>query len=707
MYIRWSFTAPLLFLVASLSAFAQPLSLLPVPSKVEPGSGSMRVDAAFLVRQSGHTEARIDHAVNRLYERLALKLATPIPPVKLASQTPVVLEIQCAGPSAKVQQAQEDESYDLEVRANGATLKAANPLGVMHGLETFYQLVTIGADTYGAAPTIRIHDEPRFPWRGLLLDVSRHFMPVPLIERTIDGLAAVKMNVLHLHLSDDQAFRPAAEHAPELAEKGSRGQFYTKEELIALVDYAGERGVRIVPEFDMPGHTTAWMASHPELATVTTKTYEPSLRFGTEGTNEDVFDPTNPKLLKLIDRLVGDMTEIFPDEYFHIGGDEVVYTQWSNNPAITEFRKQHNLTDGKALQAWFNTELAKVLKKHHRRMVGWNEILHGEIPQDTVIQDWIGVEALQESVQRRFHVIISLGYYLDWMMPAWYHYGIDPLRPDPASADPLIAEADFEKFQQLRADQQKAVNLPAGSEKYVLGGEAAEWTELSGPWNVEAVLWPRLGAVAERFWSPADARDVQDLYRRFPALIAELSDLGIRVTDSLQAMRLRLAGNMEGARALDGFSETIEPVKYYTRNGSRRPENNALGPFNRLVDALPAESLAATNFHFLVRRYVGSRKPGDLAAIRRALLRWQADSEELQLLLPNNPRLQEAAPLSEYVKASITSALQAMEYLQRAERPPSEWETAQNSILDGIKAVAETRVAIVPSVRLLVQTAAR
>jgi hexosaminidase len=700
-----SLRALLLIMATTLPAAAQSsLSLLPVPSKVELGSGSMRVDASFLIRQTGHTEDRLDRAVDRFYKRLGLKLATPIPPVKLASQTPQVLEIHCSGASDKVQQAREDESYDLEVRPDGASLKAANPLGVLHGLETFYQLVTIDADSYGFAPAVRIHDEPRFPWRGLLLDVSRHYQPLELIQRTIDGLAAVKMNVLHIHLSDDQGFRVVAQHAPELAEKGSRGQLYTKAELKALVEYARDRGVRIVPEFDIPGHSTSWLASHPELAVITTKTYEPS---NVLDTHQDTLDPTNPKLFKLLDRLVGDMTEIFPDEYFHIGGDEVVYKEWDASPAITDFRKQHNLADEKALQAWFNTEVAKILKKHHRRMVGWNEILRGEIPQDTVIQDWVGVDALQESVQRHFNVIISLGYYLDWLMPAWYHYGIDPLRPDPASAEPMIGEANFDKFQQLRADQQQAVNLPPGSEKYVLGGEAAEWTEFAGPWYVEAVIWPRLGAVAERFWSPADTRDVEYLYRRFPPLIAELSDFGIRVTDSLYATRLRLAGTVADSRTLDAFADAVEPVKYYARNESKRPQFNALGPFNRFVDALPAESLVATNFHFLVRRYLESRKPEDLAAIRSTLQRWQTNRDALALLLHGNDRLQEVAPLGEDVNLVITSALEALDYIARGERAPAEWISAQNSILDGIKPVAEVRVAILPSARLLVQQAGR
>jgi hexosaminidase len=692
--------------LTSMNAVSQSatLQLLPAPAKVEVGTGTMRIDAGFLIRQNGRADERVDRAIQRLYQRLTLKIALPIPPVKLASQTPRVLEIDCKGPGSTIQQAREDESYDLELRENGGKLKAANPLGVMHGLETFYQLVSVGADNYGSVPVITIHDQPRFPWRGLLLDVSRHFLPVPLIERTIDGLAAVKMNVLHLHLSDDQGFRAASEHAPELAEKGSRGQFYTKAELKGLVEYARDRGVRIVPEFDMPGHTTAWLASHPELATVTGKTYEPALAYGIL---EDVLDPTNPKLFKLLDKLIGDMTEIFPDEYFHIGGDEVVYKQWDASPAITEFRKQHNLADGKALQAWFNTEVAKIVKKHHRRMVGWNEILRGEIPQDTVIQDWVGVDALQESVRRKFDVIISLGYYLDWLMPAWYHYGIDPLRPDPASADPLIARANFDEFQKLRADQQQAINLPAGSEKYVLGGEAAEWAELVGPWAVEAVIWPRLGAVAERFWSSADVRDVEDLYRRFPALNAELADLGIRVMDSLQAMRLHATANIDDLNTLNTFAETLEPIKYYGRNDSKSPDFTTMGPFNRLADMLPPESLTATNLHFTVRRYVSSKNAEDLKTIRRTLQRWTNNREPAELLASKNPRLKEATPLLESLNAALATATQALDFLERGEHPPTDWHNAQTTMLDGIKPPGEVRLAILDSVRTLVDAASR
>ncbi len=677
---------------------------MPVPAKVELGSGALRIDAGFLIRQNSRPDERVDRAIQRLYQRLTLKLAIPIPPVKLPSQTPRILEVDCAGPGSRVQQAREDESYDLEIRSDGAKLKAANPLGVMHGLETFYQLVSVGSDNYGTVPVVTIHDQPRFPWRGLLLDVSRHFLPVQQIERTIDGLAAVKMNVLHLHLSDDQGFRAAAEHAPELAEKGSRGQFYSKAELKGLVEYARDRGVRIVPEFDMPGHTTAWLASHPELATVTGKSYEPATGYGVL---EDVLDPTNPKLFKLLDKLIGDMAEIFPDEYFHIGGDEVVYKQWNASPVITEFRKQHNLADGKALQAWFNTEVAKIVKKHHRRMVGWNEILRGDIPQDTVIQDWVGVDALQESVKRKFDVIISLGYYLDWLMPAWYHYGIDPLRPDPASADPLIAKANFDDFQKLRSDQQQAINLPEGSEKYVLGGEAAEWTELVGPWAVEAVLWPRLGAVAERFWSPADVRDVDDLYRRFPALNAELADMGIRVTDSLQAMRLHATNSVEDLNSLNTLAEALEPIKYYGRNDSKSPDFNTMGPYNRMADMLPPESLIATNLHFAVNRYVKSKNADDLKDIRRTLERWINNREASELLVNRHARLKEAAPLIESLNIALTTAQQALDFIERGEHPPTDWTAAQTTMLNGIQPVGEVRLAILDSVCTLVNAASK
>jgi hexosaminidase len=399
------------------------------------------------------------------------------------------------------------------------------------------------------------------------------------------------------------------------------------------------------------------------------------------------------------------MAQIFPDEYFHIGGDEVVYKQWNESPTITEFRKKNNLADGRALQAWFNTQVAQVLKKHHKRMIGWNEILHGEIPQDTVIQNWIGVEALQEAVNRHFDVVISLGYYLDWQMPAWYHYGIDPLRPDPPSADPLIKDANYDKFAALRADQSQAVALPAGSEKYILGGEAAEWTELAGPWNVDSVIWPRLGAVAERLWSPMDVRDVEYLYQRFPELNAELADLGIRVTDGPQTMRLRLAGTLEGATTLGLFAEAIEPVKYYGRNESKRPEYNTLGPFNRLADALASESIVATNFHFAVTRYLKSRNADDLAPVRLTVQRWNTNHAALDALLRNNPRLQEAKPVAESLHLATGGALDAIDYIQRGERAPAAWIAAQQTILQSAKPTADMRLVVLDSIQSLINAA--
>ena len=286
-------------------------------------------------------------------------------------------------------------------------------------------------------------------------------------------MAAVKLNVLHLHLSDDEGFRVESKRFPKLHEMGSDGLYYTQADIRTLVDYARDRGIRVVPEFDMPAHSRSWFVGYPELAS-TPGTYkiEP-------GGVYTVIDPTQDRTYKFLDKFIAEMAKLFPDAYFHIGGDEVNGKPWDNNPKIQAFMHSHGMKNNQDLQAYFNQRLQKILSKHHKIMVGWDEILRPDLPKNIVVQSWRGQESLATAAQQGYSGLLSFGYYLDLMWPASRHYAVDPMSGAASSLTP----------------EQK---------NRILGGEACMWGEWISPENVDSRIWPRTAAIAERLWSPQD-----------------------------------------------------------------------------------------------------------------------------------------------------------------------------------------------------------
>src|SRR6266516_574391 len=331
------------------------LTLMPVPASVQSGTGSLRVDSSFSVALSGHTEPRLDRAVARFLRQLARQTALPLSlkPVKAKAAT---LVVQTDHVSKEIQEVGEDESYVLEVGANGAKLTAPTVLGTLRGLQTFLQLVDVSPDGF-AAPSVTIQDKPRFPWRGLMIDSTRHFIPLDVIRRNLDGMEAVKMNVFHWHLSENQGFRVESTKFPTLQELDTDAYYYTQDEMRELIAYARDRGIRVEPEFDMPGHSTAWFVGYPDLASAPGP-YAVERKWGVF---DPAMDPTQDKTYKFLNEFIGEMGKIFPDHYFHIGGDEVNGKEWDAKPKIQEFKKSHNVKTNEELQAYFSQGVQKII----------------------------------------------------------------------------------------------------------------------------------------------------------------------------------------------------------------------------------------------------------------------------------------------------------------------------------------------------------
>ena len=395
------------------------LSVMPVPTSIQAGVGTLTIDRSFSVSVTGSSDAMLDRGTHRFVNELSHETGIQFSPKVFGSSHPT-LSIHSEHDSGKVQKLGDDESYSLTVDSSGATLTAANPLGVLHGLQTFLQLVQTGTTGF-AVPAVTIHDQPRFPWRGLLIDVGRHFIPLDVLKRNIDGMAAVKMNVLHLHLYDNEGFRLESKRFPKLQEDGSDGMYYSQEEIRDLVSYAHDRGIRIVPEFEMPGHSRSLFAGYPELAS------GPGPYRLDPGGTDAIMDPTREETYKFIDKFIEEMAKLFPDDYVHIGGDEVNGAQWDANPKIQNFIHAHGMKSNQDLQAYFNQRLQKILSKHHKVMMGWDEVLHPELPKNVVVQSWRGQESLATAARQGYSGLLSYGYYLDLMWPAARHYAVDPM----------------------------------------------------------------------------------------------------------------------------------------------------------------------------------------------------------------------------------------------------------------------------------------
>jgi hexosaminidase len=653
-----------------LVAFAQgpPDSLMPLPASISVSDGRLAIDGTFSVSIAGHDEPRLRAAALRLIERLSRRTGIPLRP-EISASAKAALVLRCEGPSQPVQAVGENESHVLEVSSTGALLRAPTPLGLLRGMETFLQLVRLDAQGF-AVPAVTIRDAPRFPWRGLLIDIARHFMPMPVLKRNIDAMAAVKLNVLHLHITDDQGFRIESKVFPRLHQLGSDGEFYTQDQMREIIAYARGRGIRVVPEFEMPGHASSWFPGYPELASAP----GPHKIERTWGVHYGLIDPTREEVYQFLDRLIGEMAGLFPDSYFHIGGDEVRPRPWDESAAIQAFMKKNGIRDAAALQAYFNRRLLAILTKHGKRMIGWDEILHPDLPKDIVVHSWRGPKSLAAAARQGYQGILSNGYYLDLMRPAASHYAIDPLSGD-------------------------AATLTAEETKRILGGEACIWSEYVSPEILDARIWPRMAAIAERFWSPAAAAsDVESMYRRMEAVSPHLELAGSTHRAIYRTMLERLADGSDTG-ALETLAEVVEPLKEYARAEARSYYSDT--PLNRLVDTVPAESLAARAFNRRVERMEAADIPG----IRDALVRWRDNHVRLLPLIRRSALLAEVEPVSESLAKMAALGLEALDYRQQGKRPPAEWVKSNLALLDTLtlRPAAELLIQIKPGIQTLVR----
>jgi hexosaminidase len=643
--------------------------LMPVPSKIEWRDGQFKLNHDFTLVVKGNTDKRVYPAATRMLRRLSGRTGLFFPQDFITAETSVdkpSMIINVTSP-AKVDVNME-EDYSLEINSGLITLNAQTDIGALRGMETLLQLLSSDKDGY-YLPNVNIEDKPRFRWRGLMIDVARHWMPIDVIKRNVDAMAAVKMNVLHLHLSEDQGFRIESKVFPKLHELGSDGFYFTQEEIKDIIKYCDDRGIRVYPEFDIPGHSTAWFVAFPELASAP----GPYTIERGWGIKDPVFNPTIEETYQFFDKFFGEMAALFPDEYFHIGGDENNGKHWNANKDIQKFMKDNNIPDNHALQTYFNQRILEILTKHNKKMVGWDEILHPGMPKNIVIQSWRGSKFLFESASAGYTGILSNGYYIDLYQSAEFHYLNDPIPPD------------------TTLDEKTTANI--------WGGEVTSWAELVTPEIIDSRIWPRTAVIAERLWSPQNIRDVDDMYRRMSIISIQLEELGL-LHEKNQAMLLRRLIQGRDIETIRILTEVVEPVKIYTRHnqGVKYLQHS---PYTRIVDAAFPESWLAREFRIEVQKFVSDKNKESEKKITEMMNKWNENHSGFLKYAEAAPVLREVVILSEKLAALSKAGLEAIQMINNGKNN-NNWSAAKLDLLkESKKPAGQVELAVVPGFEIL------
>ncbi|WP_372746403.1 beta-N-acetylhexosaminidase [Lutibacter sp.] len=660
----------------AISGFSQTnsLNLMPWPQEVILGSSILEIKPDFTILVLTKSTKRIDVATTKFINRLGGRTGVffengfAVSNNELKNAT-VEISYKRAG-ELKIN---EDESYQLQVSSTKITINATTDIGVIYALETLLQLVDNNLNSY-YFPEVEINDSPRFTWRGLMIDVARHFQPIDVLKRNLDAMAAVKMNVFHWHLTDDQGFRIESKTHPKLHQLGSDGLYYTQEQIKDIVQYASDRGIRVVPEVDVPGHATAILTAYPEIGSK--DTIYSIERFS--GIFDPTLDPTNEKTYKILGDLFGEMAALFPDTYFHIGGDENEGKHWDENQKIQEFKRKNNINSNHHLQTFMNIRLQEILAKHGKSVMGWEEIMTDNMPTSALIHSWKGSNqgdmlksSLFKAAKNGYNTVLSNGYYIDLMQPVINHYLVDPIP--------------------------KNNNLSELEKARILGGEATMWSELVTNLTIDSRIWPRTAAIAERFWSSGDIVDVLSMYKRLDVVSFRLEELGITHIRNRDVI-LRNITNNQNIEPLVTLTKVCEPLKNYSRNAGGT-EYKTYSPFTLFADACTADASDAIIFKELVNDFSLTKNENIKAEIVSLLKKWASNYSQFSQLKKGSPILNNIEPLSKNLSEISTTLLSIL----NSKKPTkSEYENFNQQLLQIEKPIEDVELIIAKDLKKLV-----
>lgn len=671
----------------------EPLNMLPLPKNGEVQIGSFTITPSFTIAlHTTSPDTILVKAVNRMYQKLNRKTG------QFFGQEYITLNDQSDTAALQVNVKKSilpingvDESYNLSINGKQIVLDAATTAGALHGLQTLLQLTTKNGDSF-TFPVVKINDAPRFPWRGLMIDVSRHFIPLEVLKRNIEAMEAVKMNVLHLHLSDDQGFRVESKVFPELHRKGSHGDYYTQAQIKDLVSFAQERGVEIIPEFDMPAHATSWLVGYPNLGSAPGP-YKIGGPIDLGGINlQDInsvmqflattpfptIDPSKESTYIFLDKFILEMSSLFPSAYLHIGADENNGVAWRKNPDITAFMQNNKLADTHALQAYFVKRVQQLVSKHNKQTIGWEELFSQDLPKNVTVQVWQNPEYLNKALTHGNPVVVSKGFYLDYFMPAYIHYN---------NAD-LPAE------------------ILGASSVLLRGGEAAQWTEAADKFNIETRIWPRAAAIAERFWSPSSVTNVDDMYRRLSVINKQLDEQGLlHIYNYERALRLYADG--ENFNSLKTLTDVLTPVKGFKIMGSRMISRNMslqTAPFIGLADIIPVDSEDKWKFRLAVQNYLQKKDAASGKIINAYLTKWQENDAKVKDVLTSSNQLLKIQEHSKNLSLVAALGREALAKIKSNSKPSPEWiNESMNVLKSASQASGQTELAIIPEIESLIK----
>ncbi len=603
------------------------LNLMPWPQEISISNSKLVIAKDFKINITGLNSDRLTNATTKFLRRLDGRTGTFFTDgFAYHNNTAPNATLQISIKNTGSLDLSQDESYQLIVDTNKINIVANTDTGAIYALETLLQSLQNSATEY-YFPTLSIKDNPRFKWRGLMIDVSRHFQPVAVIKRNLDAMAAVKLNVFHWHLVDDQGWRIEMKKLPQLQEKASDGQYYTQDQIKDVVKYAANLGIMVVPEIDVPGHGSAILTAFPEIGS--TPNFKYTLQRNA-GVFNPTLDPTNPKTYKILQQIFDEVCPLFPSKYFHIGGDENAGKEWDANQKIQDFKKKNNLKTNHDLQTYFNMKLIPILKKHGKELMGWDEILTKDMSKEAIIHAWRdsgeGFEeggALPTAAKKGYKTVLSNGFYIDLVLGVDKHYHNDPLA--------------------------RGKNLSDEDKKNILGGEATMWAELVDPLTIDSRIWPRTAAIAERLWSDASVKDIENMRKRLTHVSNRLEELGITHIRNKGAI-LRNISNYQDTKALDDFSNICEPLKVYSRNNGGG-EYQSYSPLTLFADACTPDASDALIFNDLVTKYAENKNNIELKTkIIAYLQNWININAKLQTLSENAPLIKTFLPLSTSLK---------------------------------------------------------
>jgi hexosaminidase len=567
--------ALMLFVVTLIgqAAHAQ-TAVIPLPAHVATGQGSFALDRNVRIVAPADKRAQEIAAFLRdgIRDQSGLALRTG----KAGKRPSIELRID---PSIRG-----EEAYRLSVTPQQVVIAAADDRGLFWGVQTLRQLLPVRGTAQSIA-AVRIDDAPRYAWRGVMLDAARHFIPVALVKQQIDLLSRYKLNVLHWHLTDDQGWRIEIRKYPKLTSVGAwrteadgsrSGGFYTQQQVREVVEYARLRNVMVVPEIEMPGHASAAVAAYPWLSCPKKPIPVPV----TWGVFTDIYCAGDEATFTFLHDVLNEVATLFPAPYIHIGGDEVPKQEWAQSTSSQQRMHDEKLADVDALQSWFVQRIQRDLEARGKTLVGWDEILEGGADRNAVVEMWRGDAEAAKALANGNRLIVAGPFYLDTPIDELTTQDIYRINP---FASPAFA----------------------GHQDQVLGAEAPLWSEYVTPRNLEAMLYPRVLALAERLWNP-DARDYADFQRRlraqYPWLDAQHIAYGPEDRDLVDyKLDYNPAQHRWRLRAARGFDDI---ALHYTTDGSEPDANSPT--FGDVLDRYTAATLKVTPYRHGVP-YLASR----------------------------------------------------------------------------------------------------